>query len=153
MSNKQNGVEAADVSIKQQPDAIMKSTGDVERVDSIIEVNNEIDMNYAAELAFMEEEVEVRVEESTDPNAEPVVSVFNNGIAQYFVRGQTQRVKRKFVEVLARAKQTSVSTVEDRNTGNVAIKRNTSIRYPFSMTRDDNPKGYAWLRGILSEPS
>lgn len=151
MSNKQS-LDAADVSIKQQPDAVMKSTGDVESIESIVEVNKELDMAYAQELAFMEEFVEVRVEESTDPNAEPVVSVFNGGVSQYFVRGQTQRVKRKFVEVLARAKQTTVTTQEDRNTGNVGIKRHTSIRYPFALTKD-TPQGYAWLRSILSEPS
>lgn len=153
MTTRNKGVDAEEVSIKQQPDLLMKTTGDAERAEQILEVNNEIDMSYADDLAFMEEMVDVRVEESTDPNAEPVVAVFNNGQSQYFVRGKTQRVKRKFVEVLARAKQTTVNTVEDRNEGAVRLKRHTSIRYPFSMTRDDNPKGYAWLRNILSEPA
>lgn len=151
--NKSGGLDASNVSIKQQPDAVIASTGDVDRPELLLEVVKEVDMGYTAELAFMEEFVEVNVHESTDPNAEPVVAVFNNGVAQYFVRGQNQRVKRKYVEVLARAKQTSVSTVENQREGNVGIKRNTSIKYPFSITRDENPKGSAWLRGILSEPS
>lgn len=151
MTRREKGVEASEVSIKQQPELLMSTTGEAERAEQVLEVHNDIDMNYADDLAFMEEYVDVRVEESTDLNAEPVVAVFNNGQSQYFVRGKTQRVKRKFVEVLARAKQTTVNTIEDRNEGAVRLKRHTSLRYPFSMTRDDNPKGYAWLRNILSE--
>jgi hypothetical protein len=107
----------------------------------------------AAKLAFLEEKVEVMVHESADPNAEPIVETWVNGTAQRFVRGQTQVVRRKFVEVLARAKNTGIKTNEamdyngDRTT---AIVKHTALKYPFSVVRDENPRGAAWLKQVMS---
>lgn len=152
MRHGNNGTHATDVKIEQQPDLIMPAVGGVERPDDLVSVNKELNVSYLDELKFMEETVDVIVAESTDPNSEDVVSVFNNGVSQYFIRGQVQTVKRKFLEVLARSKQTSIST-KDRSVGDVMIKRHTAIRYPFSVVSDANPKGAAWLKGILNEPS
>lgn len=109
--------------------------------------------DHAENLAFMEERVLVRVMESADKNAEKIVEVFNDGVPQRFVRGQWQIAKRKFVEVLARAKPFSVQTPEmtDGN-GNrtTAINVSHGLRYPFEM-RDDNPRGQAWLQGVIQE--
>jgi hypothetical protein len=124
-------------------------------------LNNSVsmDMNdphlrkFIADNAFMEEPVLVRVLPSTDPNAEHLVDVYNNGTPQRFPRGTWVIAKRKFVEVLARAKPFSVQTPEyvdpngDRAT---RIDRSTALRYPFEM-RDRNPVGEAWLSSIISE--
>lgn len=108
---------------------------------------------HADNLLFMEESVDVLVFPSADKNAEQVVDTYCNGIPQRFIRGQWLTVKRKFVEVLARAKPFNVSTPEiiDGN-GNRAtsIQTFTGLRYPFEM-KDNNPRGAAWLRGILAE--
>jgi len=107
----------------------------------------------AAKLAFLEEKVEVMVHESADPNAEPIVETWVNGVAQRFIRGQTQTVRRKYVEVLARAKNTGIKTNEvmdhngDRTT---AIVKHTALKYPFSVIRDENPRGAAWLKQVMS---
>jgi hypothetical protein len=139
-----------------QPSAIeLPSTGDV--AHSAIEIekaDGETLKHKAAALAFMEEPVDVVVHESTDPNAEPVVSVFNNGIVQHFVRGATQTVKRKYVEVLARAKQTSLNTgeVTDNSGGRaIRINRHRALRYPFSVVRDTNRKGPEWLKKVIAD--
>lgn len=129
-------------------------------LDDIVDELNTIEpagsINFedqAAALDFMEEEVVVCVFTSTDKNAEPIVEVFCNGTPQRFIRGQWQKVKRKYVEVLARAKPFTVTTPEtldsngDRTT---RIDINNALRYPFEM-RDKNPKGAAWLHGILAE--
>lgn len=131
-------------------------TGDVStiaRPDREILTADGIDMDYAAALAFNEELVDVVVHESTEPNASPLVDTYVNGVPQRFIRGQTQRVKRKFVEVLARAKQTGIKTIVDMSNGEPVnrIHRHTGLRYPFSIQHDANPKGAAWLRNILAQ--
>jgi hypothetical protein len=108
----------------------------------------------AAALAFNEELVDVIVHESTDPNAEPIVQTAVNGVNQFFIRGQVQSVKRKFVEVLARAKTTSIATREARDydgAQTTRITRATALTYPFSIVNDPNKKGAAWLKSVLAQ--
>lgn len=111
-----------------------------------------IDKGWAENMAFANEIVTVNVHESTEKNAEPIVEVFCDGIPQRFVRGQDQDVKRKFVEVLARARTTRYSQRADNGHNFVegsVFDPHTAIRYPFSMVRDDNPRGRDWLKSIL----
>jgi hypothetical protein len=109
---------------------------------------------FAADATFMEEQVLVRVLPSSEQNAEKIVEVWNNGRPQRFIRGEWVIARRKYVEVLARAKPFSVATPEitdgngDRTT---KIDLNHGLRYPFEM-RDKNPIGNAWLNNILSQP-
>ena len=128
----------------------------VKRDDRIVEtVDGPVGSDFYAELAFMEEPIEVMVMESTAENPEPVVEVFHNGVPQRFIRGQVQTVKRKFVEVLARAKRTRFSqqVYADRLTGEAVQKMipQTALQYPFSVMNDPNPRGAPWLRKILAE--
>ena len=106
----------------------------------------------AQELLFNEEFVEVMVHESTDDNAENPIFTACNGITQYFFRGQPQQVRRKFVAILASCKEHNVTTPE--YTGGdgaraMGIRRTSSLKYPFSVISDKNPRGAAWLRGLL----
>lgn len=133
----------------------LPSSGSIIREEQQIEVVTQpIQNDYAAELAFMEEPVEVMVHESTDPNAENPIHVGCNGVNQFFFRGQQQTVKRKFVEILARAKPVSYMTHEvvngqgDRTT---RITKASALRYPFSVVYDPNPRGATWLRSILNQ--
>lgn len=127
--------------------------GTIERPDREIVTADGVDMDYAAQLAFNEEMVDVIVHESTEPNAQQLVDVYVNGTPQRFWRGKVQTVKRKYVEVLARAKQTGIKTTVDMSNGEPVnrIQRHTALRYPFSIQHDPNPKGHAWLRGILAQ--
>lgn len=126
---------------------------DIERTDLEIETATP-DMlgDYARQLAFMEEPVDVIVHESTDRNAEPVVEVYCNGRAQFFVRGQVQTVKRKFVEILANARTEAIQT-KTLNTGDDVINRidkHTALRYPFSVAHDPSgARGALWLKQTL----
>lgn len=111
-------------------------------------------MEKAAKLAFMEEKIDVMVHETTDPNAEQIVETWVNGIAQRFIRGQVQTVKRKYVNVLATAKNTSIATkdAKDYNGDNTTvIQKHTALKYPFSIVRDENPRGPQWLKAALSQ--
>jgi len=109
---------------------------------------------YAKALAFMEEPVTVLVHEAATDNETPLVDVYVNGVAQYFIRGEPVTCKRKYVEGLCRAKPTHISTsVEERNSENPSnkVSRRSSLRYPFSVIEDKNPNGAAWLRKTLAE--
>lgn len=150
-------ISSEDVKVGQKQILDVPVTGSLEnliRTDHKIEsVDGPSVGDYAAELAFNEEFVDVVVHESTDKNAEAIVDLYCNGTPQRFIRGQTQRVRRKFVEILARARQTSITTKthangEDGEAVN-RISKHTAVRYPFSVVYDANPKGGAWLKQLL----
>lgn len=148
-------IDAAEQQVGQDRPRDMPSTGPARIEDALIEpVDGPNWQAKAAELAFMEEPVDVLVHESTDPRAEPIVQVGVNGRNQFFVRGQSQTVRRKFVERLARAKRTSYTQqrYKDEN-GNDAIRNvpHTALEYPFSIVRDQNPRGGDWLKKVLAE--
>lgn len=106
-----------------------------------------------AELeAFMNEPVMVTVLSSGKDNETPYVQVAVNGVMQMFLRDQPIVVKRKYLERLARAKETGYDqTVDDRLGERMNTLHNRhSLRYPFQVNRDDNPRGAAWLRNILA---
>lgn len=144
--------------VGQDKSVILPASGSivqaVENLKDIEIVDKPMQDSYAEELAFMEEKLEVVVNEDTNPNAENPVQISVNGVNQFFMRGQPQVVKRKFVEVLARAKRTVVTTPEV-NDGNGArtmqIRQQSSLRYPFQVMNDPNPKGAPWLRALMSE--
>ena len=108
----------------------------------------------AAELAFLEEMVMIRIHESGDPAAEAVVQLGVNGRQVFIKRGEDVIVRRKYVEQLLRAKPENISTNIRRDAdGNVRnmIGKTRALKYPFSIVRDDNPRGRAWERKIRTE--
>ena len=105
-------------------------------------------------LRFMEEYMEIRVEPSADKFAESTIPVGNGHLMQLFVRGRVQRVKRKYVECLCRAKTTNFTenVFIDRETGDAIQRMNpmTALRYPFTVIRD-TPAGRDWLQKTIAE--
>lgn len=130
--------------------------GDVQRagmVEAGIEQPNTKGFDaYTKELAFMEEPVKIVLHESTDENAEPIVDLYCNGTPQRLIRGMEQVVKRKYVQILCDARQTSIKTQTGVQGDNVVnrVNRHTAVRYPFSVIEDRNPNGSAWLRAQLA---
>ena len=111
---------------------------------------------HAQELIFNEEIVEVMVHETTDENAENPIFTACNGVTQYFYRGVPQQVKRKFVAILASVKEHGITTPEyttGDGTRAMSIKRTSSLKYPFSVIHDPNPRGPEWLRSLLRAPT
>lgn len=107
----------------------------------------------AADEAFMNELVTVTVHSTTDENQAPHIIVNCNGVNQPIIRGYPTQVKRKYVEILARMKETKYTQV----TPNPAAPDATEMRarhglaYPFEVTEDANPRGRAWLQNVLAE--
>lgn len=150
------GTDAVELTGDTETSLVLPGQGDgeIKRTDlSPIEAENAgPDKDRLDSLQMAEEMIDVMVHESTDPNADNPVMVYCNGVSQFFIRGQTQKVRRKYVEVLARAKQEAVRTTERREQGDTVITKTRSLRYPFSVQYDPNPKGQQWLRNILAQP-
>lgn len=112
-----------------------------------------INKDYLDALKFMEEEIVVLVQESSDQNAENPVQVGVNGVFAQFFRGIETRAKRKFVDALC-VKNSIVQTPEFINgAGERAFKivQRQAMKYPFMVIRDGNPKGGEWLKRRLAE--
>lgn len=104
--------------------------------------------------AFMNEPVTIVVNPSQDPDDPKLVQVGVNGVTQFVPRGEPITLKRKYVEVLARAKRTDFAQTLDERQGEAGfnqVRSMHSLRFPFSMIHDPNPRGGAWLTGVLAE--
>lgn len=109
----------------------------------------------AADEAFMNEMVTVHVHATTDENQAPHVIVNCNGTNQPIVRGVPTRIRRKYVEILARMKETKYTQVT-RNPAapdQIDMIARHGLSYPFDLVEDDNPRGRAWLQNVLAEPA
>jgi hypothetical protein len=126
----------------------------------IVMVDNLGDKDYAAELAFMEEPVKIRLEPSAEKNASgahpfwvngKAAEVFQNGRWDeigYLPVGVVLTVKRKVLEVIIRAKTDTVQTKVQEFNGelpNNLMTRFTSPQHSFSIIEDRNPRGPAWV--------
>lgn len=123
--------------------------GDVDEIETVP------DMSLADQLAFMEEPVTIVVMSSGDQNEIALVQVAVNGVTQFIKRDEPITVKRKYVERLARCKKTDFSQDLDERNGEQSfniLNRRHSLRFPFSVIQDPNPKGPGWLKQILTEP-
>ena len=153
-----NRFETADIELPETPGRAMKATGPAkESLDppGVIEPVGRIDMAKMDMLAFMEEEVTIRLAESANEFDPIVVPTWNDGKAQYFIRGQEQTVKRKYIEILARCKETRHGNEMYKDaTGADSYRwpKRTIQKYPFSVSPPgDSPRGDAWLKGLLNE--
>jgi hypothetical protein len=109
----------------------------------------------AADEGFMNEMVEVMVHATTDENQAPHVIVNCNGTNQPIIRGVPTKVRRKYVEILARMKETKYSQVT-RNPAapdQIDMVARHGLAYPFELMNDPNPRGRAWLQNVLAEPA
>ncbi len=133
---------------------LQDTVADIRDNEELIVESNGLDMVYFDELAFMEEKLTVRLEPSADRYSPKFIDVAVNGRIEWLEVGKSIQVARKYIEVLARAKSDTFITIapntNDENPVNM-ISRNTSQKYPFSVIKDPNPRGYQWLTTVLSQ--
>ena len=109
----------------------------------------------ASSEVFMNEHVTIMVHSTTDENQPPQVIVNCNGMNQPIIRGYPTTIKRKYVEILARMKETKYSQVT-RNPAapdQIDMVARHGLSYPFDLVEDKNPRGRAWLNNVLAEPA
>lgn len=131
---------------KEIPLSEIDSTGGVEPVSEAM---------FADDLAleaFMNEILTIVVHQDTSEGSLDVIAPNVNGINQPIVRGAKSKVKRKYVEALARTRLESFGQRQDSfDLSSIALVPRTVIAYPFSVINDPNPNGRTWLEGILAE--
>ena len=155
--NPNTRTDTTELDIGQDQSHILAASGAVSHDDFIDEfdVVDTPDFKTIAErTAFFNEIVHVKILDDARPNAEQTIQTSVNGVNQFFIRGQVTKVKRMFLEVLARARPYNLSTPEYvDSTGNKATKINKTfgLSYPFQVLRDPNPDGPAWLERTLLE--
>jgi hypothetical protein len=154
-------IHTSDVKIEQKAPLI----GDLpERAPEIVRAEQVIDKNYADELAFNEEPVTIRIAPSTEKNAARHIYCAVNGIGcevwtngqwvqmPYIPVAQNLTVKRKYIEVLIRAKKDEITT-DHQDVGSEYIdnrvNRMTSAVAALSIVEDKNPRGGAWATELM----
>lgn len=146
---------------KLKIDQLPPIVGEDRPVGEVILADETIRQEYLEELAFMEEPVTIRIEPGTDRFAANWVSVWVNGRgAEVLVDGKWREwkhlptaeiltTKRKYLEVIIRAKLTTIATPDKDEQAYVAvgnrILRPTTPSVSFSVLEDRNPRGTAWM--------
>lgn len=151
-------LNTADVKIEQAPPI----ENPQDRLNQIVAGDETIleDKDHAERLAMGEDAVTIMINPSNEENAPTSYPVWVNGKGgEVFLNGQWLPMtylpvgvelitKRKYVEVLARAKTDNIRTVHDsanverpRNT----VQRTTSAVANFTVLEDKNPRGPAWF--------
>jgi len=145
MANKSErivGLKAKGVNlIDDQPDVQTVAESDLARV--------------AAEEKFMHDVLEVMVFPTTDPTAPPYAILSVNGQTQPVPRNVPVKMYRKHVEVLARMRETRITQdLTPNKEGEItmdALRAHSGLVYPFSVLKDPDPRGGAWLANIIAE--
>ena len=107
--------------------------------------------------AFMRDELEVLFSEPTSEHEPSFVEVNVNGDYRMVMRGDTAKLRRYHVAVLANAKQSRVRQRKIVNQdGSMGFQEENvlSLTYPFQVIHDPNPRqGGPWLKQLLKQPA
>jgi hypothetical protein len=153
---KSRAIEPMEQQIGQDRPRVLKTEGparDALEPALVQPVDRPVDPEKIEMLKFMAEKVEVLIHTTSDPNADQVFEVFNNGDRELFKRGEKKVVQRRFVNELAMRKITTYSQEVKPDAYGVPVQiqvPRTSLRYPFSVVRDDHPRGPDWLKYALA---
>lgn len=158
----------ADIPQMQPSDIVLPASGAIPRGEQIEVLDKPLENDYAAALAFNEEPVTIMIEPGQEENAPRVIDVWVNGKGAEVLDPNTGRwneinclpvggvitTRRKYVEVLARAKLDKVTTKHEgatvENPENRVV-RTTSRRAVFQILQDPNPRGREWLTRLMTE--
>jgi len=103
---------------------------------------------------FMNEELRVLIHEPQLDGEPPVVELEVGGIPCYAMRGIPQMLRRKYVEVLARARSARVRhwyKQQGDESKNFQTFSSRALTYPFIVEKDPSGgKGGAWLASMLA---
>lgn len=154
-------IHTSDVKIDQKAPLLNDGS---DRAPEIVVADKMPNTEYADELAFNEEPVTIRIAPSTEKNAARHIYCAVNGTGcEVMVNGQWKQmpyvpvaqvltVKRKYVEVLIRAKKDEITT-EHQDVGSEYIdnrvNRSTSAVAALSIIEDKNPRGGAWATELM----
>jgi len=120
----------------------------------VVEIERGFEIKDAVELEkFMNEILVIMVFEDNRDGALRIISPTVNQKRQPILRGAKQKVRRKYVEALARSVFTSFDQRKEDpfDPSSLVMVPTTRQSYPFTVIHDPNPNGAAWLEGILQQ--
>jgi len=140
---------------EQYEDREMRSDGPAsEALDgpSRIQVERTFNPEKMEALAFAEQKILIKVHETRSETEDPLPHVSNDGVNQYFFRGEKQWVKRKYVEILCRMQRTNYGNEKYiNNQGDEAYRYppHTNMEIPFQVLQDPaGERGARWLADL-----
>lgn len=103
---------------------------------------------------FANDILTIRLAEPTDPFDDPILPVIVNGTLMPIPRGVEIKIKRKYVEVLARAREVRYEqrAVNPLAPEQIELHGRVVHKYPFEVIKDPHPDGKKWLESIRNEP-
>lgn len=103
--------------------------------------------------AFMNEVLTIIVHPASDEGALDIITPAVNAVNQPIIRGIESKVKRKYVEALARGRTTKYTqkVIDSSRPENIQMEARTFLTYPFAVIHDPNPRGRDWLRAIVEQ--
>jgi hypothetical protein len=149
--NRSVASEDVDIINKVTPAAEASKPGGIE-----IDTDRVIRTEQIDEEMFLRDELEVFFNEANNESDPGIVEVNVNGDYRMIVRGETAKLRRYHVAVLANAKQSRVRQKKIVNPdGSMGFQEDNvlSLTYPFQVMHDPNPKmGVPWLKKLLAQP-
>lgn len=152
-----NEIYTGDLNVGQpSPIAVPPEGPIVREPEQIAALDKPIEDEYLKALKFGEDEMEVMLQPSSDENAPQMIDATVNGETVWLKVNQRTRIKRKFVEVLLRAKPITVQTIHESVANrpevvNNQLRRTTRAKFPLSILRDPSPAGNEWLNRLMAE--
>lgn len=153
-------VHSADLPITQ-PKAIdlgLDADLDDRAGDIILSSQEVMDKNYLDALQFNEEPVTIVLHRGRERYSPNVHDFYVNGRPMWIPVDRPTVIPRKYLEVIARAQPFDVKTKVNKNEqdGDDAVvdnfaERYQSAKYPFSVVKDNNPRGHTWLAQVMRE--
>ena len=131
----------------------------LDRDDEVIVASPEVfNDGYASELAFMEEPVTIILHRRREKFAPAMYDFSVQGRPIWIHVDRETTIPRKYLEVIARSQPYDVTTEvkknEDQGDNAVVqniVHRHPSAGHPFTVIKDPNPRGPAWLAKVMRE--
>ncbi len=160
----------ADFPVGEMPAIDMDPSHDVDRKRIVVADETALQSEYAEAIAFAEEPVEILINPpASERNPPQWVECWVNGkgaeilmdgkwvACGYLPVNMALTIKRKYLEVLIRSKQTTYQThhiapedAKSTHVENHAIPQ-TNLRNQVSVLADKNPLGREWLQRLVRE--
>ena len=155
-----------EIGVGQRNDLDLTDTSNVDRDTILVAADTPIQDNYLAQLKFNEEPVSIIINPQGENPENSIPAWVNGKGAEVLMDGKWVEmgylpcemeltIKRKTLEVLARAKKESIVTEfgkrADSGDSFNTLNRRNALQHNFTVTKDDNPIGQAWLRSIINE--
>lgn len=154
---KSNSISSEELEVAPEKTVQFAEGGIKKEIGSDIDIQSIHGLDEKAKkLAFLEQMVTVELSEGTDIDAEKFIFLSVNGVGpgpngfEWVPRGVPVRMKRKYLEVLARARQVKYKNHEQTNREGVqeSFQRARSADiYPFTII-EDSREGIDWLRQL-----